>query len=176
MKRYHWLLVSLHWLIALLVLLSLFAGGLLLSHMPNSDPAKVGALAGHMIIGITIGVLLLLRLAARLGSTKPARATTGNRILDTVAIWTHWGLYLLVALVVLSGLSTSVAAGLPDIVFSGSGAPLPVDFHVYSARQAHGILTKLLLALACLHIAAACYHQFVLRDGLIGRMWYGKRT
>jgi cytochrome b561 len=26
-----------------------------------------------------------------------------------------------------------------------------------------------------LHVLAALYHQFIRRDGLIGRMWYGTR-
>ena len=33
----------------------------------------------------------------------------------------------------------------------------------------------LLLFLVVLHILAALYHQFIRRDGLIGRMWYGAR-
>jgi cytochrome b561 len=31
----------------------------------------------------------------------------------------------------------------------------------------------LLLFLIGFHILAALYHQFVRKDGLIGRMWYG---
>ena len=32
----------------------------------------------------------------------------------------------------------------------------------------------LLTGLLVLHILAAIYHQFLLKDGLIGRMWFGK--
>ena len=32
----------------------------------------------------------------------------------------------------------------------------------------------LLLALLALHVAAALYHQFLLKDNLLARMWFGK--
>ena len=37
------------------------------------------------------------------------------------------------------------------------------------------MIAKLLMALIALHLAAALYHQFVLKDGLLARMWFGKR-
>jgi cytochrome b561 len=34
----------------------------------------------------------------------------------------------------------------------------------------------LLLLLILLHIGAALYHQFLKKDHLLGRMWFGKQT
>jgi cytochrome b561 len=34
----------------------------------------------------------------------------------------------------------------------------------------HGILAWVLFALICLHVAAALFHRFVLRDGVLHRM------
>jgi cytochrome b561 len=31
-----------------------------------------------------------------------------------------------------------------------------------------------LLVLVALHFGAAMYHQFIRKDGLLGRMWFGK--
>ena len=81
MQRYHPALVALHWL---MVLLALAAGGLFLSDMPPDSPDKVSGLAGHMIIGLTIGVLLLIRLAVRLSTSHPPGASTGNALLDRI--------------------------------------------------------------------------------------------
>ena len=39
----------------------------------------------------------------------------------------------------------------------------------------HGLSANLLLLLILLHVAAAFYHQFIRRDNLIARMWYGAR-
>ena len=64
-------------------------------------------------------------------------------------------------------------AGLPRIVLGGSGAHLPERFTVYPTFIAHALLAELLVVLAAIHIAAALFHQFVLRDGLLSRMAYG---
>jgi cytochrome b561 len=40
-------------------------------------------------------------------------------------------------------------------------------------RVLHAIAAKLLVALIVLHIAAALWHQFVRRDGLLRRMGFG---
>ena len=89
MERYHPLLVTLHWVMALMVLISLVAGGLILENMANDNPDKVLALTGHMSAGMVIGALLILRLITRLRTRTPPRATTGNASLDRIAYWTH---------------------------------------------------------------------------------------
>lgn len=176
MTRYHPLLVVLHWLLAAMIIGGLIIGGQILAKMPNVDPGKIFALRVHMGAGAVILVLMLVRLVTRFVSSKPPHATTGNAMLDRVGVWTHWALYGLVLLVIASGIGISAFAGLPDIVFFGSSAPLPETFDDLAPRAAHGILTKLLAALIALHIAAALYHQFGKRDGLFGRMWFGKRS
>ncbi len=40
----------------------------------------------------------------------------------------------------------------------------------------HGASWTLLLLLILLHIGAALYHQFLRRDNLLGRMWFGRAT
>jgi cytochrome b561 len=40
-------------------------------------------------------------------------------------------------------------------------------------RVLHAIAAKLLMALIVLHVAAARWHQFVRRDGLLRRMGFG---
>lgn len=174
-SRYHPALVVLHWLVAILVLFSLLMGMLVLEEMPNSRPEKIDALRGHMVAGVAILLLMLVRLGLRLGTRRPAPATTGNALLDRVASATHWGFYLLVLLMAGSGIATSVQAGLPGIVFGGSGAPLPESFSIYVPRMVHGFVGGVLFALILLHAAAAFYHQFVRRDKLLARMWFGKR-
>ena len=175
MTQYHPLLVVLHWLMAVMVLGSLAAGGLVLAEMPRESPDRYMALAGHMGFGLAIGVLLIVRLLARIRSEKPPPATTGNPLLDRIGILTHWGFHVLIAGMVLSGLATALGAGLFPIVFGSSGEPLPGDLTVFPQRVAHGLIARLLLVLIALHFVAAHYHQLVRRDGLLRRMWFGKR-
>jgi cytochrome b561 len=176
LSRYHPLLVTLHWLLAFLVIGSLTAGFLVLASTMNTSPLKITLLQGHAIGGLLIGLLMLLRLFVRVRYERPPAATAGNAALDLLARTTHYGFYLLVLLMVASGLTLALTAGLPAILFGGSGAPLPPDFGVFAAMEVHEVTALLLVGLVVLHTAAALYHQFVRKDGLIGRMSYAPRT
>ena len=173
-KRYHRALVLLHWLMAVLLGVALAMGTFALKTVPNSSPDKVSALQGHMIAGGLILLLTLVRLIVRLKTAHPAPASTGNALLDRLAPLTHWALYGLVFVMAASGVALSVLAGLPGIVFGGAGS-LPVNFDALPPRAVHGIVARLLMLAIGLHIAAALYHQFVRRDGLLSRMGFGPR-
>ena len=175
MTRYHPLLVTLHWLLALMLLGGLVMGNFVLAATPNDDPFKLISLRMHMGAGIAILVLMLIRLVVRLVTAKPPEADIGNPLLNMLGRLTHWLLYLVVIALAASGLATANMAGLPPIVFGGSGDPLPPDFAAFPPRGAHGALAALLGLLLLGHVAAALYHQYVRRDGLFGRMWFGRR-
>ena len=173
--RHHPALVVLHWLLAALLLLALAMGTFVLKEMPNASPDKIDALRGHMVVGIAIGALMFVRLLVRWRSRSPAAALTGNKVLDRLGKVAHLGLYLLVFAMAASGMATALQAGLPEIVFGGSGAPLPASFAVYPARLVHGAVATLLLIQIGVHVAGAVYHQFVLKDRLLSHMALGKR-
>lgn len=173
-RRYHGALVTLHWLLAVLLLLSLGMGSSVLANLPNSAPGKISALQGHMVAGGLILLLTLLRIGVRLKTAHPPAASTGHALLDRLAPLTHGGLYLLVLLMAGSGVAMSIMAGLPAIVFGGVGS-LPSSFDSLPPRAVHGIVAKLLMLAIAAHVAAALYHQFVRRDGLFARMGFGPR-
>ncbi|MCI2398460.1 cytochrome b/b6 domain-containing protein [Aliiroseovarius subalbicans] len=175
MTRYHPLLVALHWIVAALIIGALIMGGTQLAEMPNSDPGKIAGLRAHMTVGMVIGGLLILRLITRFSTAKPPHADAGNAVLNLGGRVAHWALYGLALLMVASGMGISLSAGLPDIVFGGADTPLPADFSAYPPRAAHGIVSKLLALTILAHVAGWAYHQFIRRDGLIRRMWFGKR-
>lgn len=175
MTRYHPALVVLHWLLALLLIVGLVMGRFLLDPIPETDPAKLDALRSHMIAGLLILALMIIRLVVRLRTAHPPEADIGVPALNKVARLAHWALYLAVFGLIASGIGMSILAGLPPIVFGGSGDPLPVSFDDLPPRMAHGIFATALMLLIAGHIAAALYHQFARKDGLLARMWFGKR-
>lgn len=176
MKRYHPFLVVLHWLLAIMIVVGLVMGGNVLSETPNSDPEKVFFLRMHMSMGLVILVLMLVRLVVRFKSQKPPHADIGNSLLNKLGVLAHYLLYALVILMAASGMGISIMAGLPDIVFGGSGAALPASFDEFPPRVAHGILAIVLTVVIVSHVLAALYHQFVRKDGLFSRMWFGSRS
>ena len=86
-------------------------------------------------------------------------------------------LYVLFFAVPLVGWAFSSAAGFPVVWFGVLPLPdfVPVDKALAAAiKPWHERLAWLMALLVLLHLAAALKHQFIDRDGLIGRMWPGR--
>jgi cytochrome b561 len=172
--RYHPVLVALHWMLALLTIAALALGALVMVKIANSDPMKLEALRSHMTGGVLILLLMLVRLFVRMRTEHPAAASTGNSMLDRLAWVSHRLFYVAVLGMAGSGIVMALQTGLPAIVF-GSGGALPVDFWVFPVRTVHYLFSRLLMALIVLHVAGALYHTLILKDGLLRRMFFGRR-
>jgi len=174
-SRYHPALVTLHWLLAVLIVAALVLGALVMVKIPNSDPMKIEALRSHMTGGVLILLLTHVRLIVRMQTTHPAAASTGNWWLDRLAWTSHRMLYLAVLGLAGSGLVMGLQTGLPTIVFASGGA-LPADFWAFPIRTVHYLFSRLLVGLIALHVAGALYHTLILKDGLLRRMVFGRRV
>jgi cytochrome b561 len=122
--------------------------------------------------GMFVLVLMILRSIIRRWSARPAAATTGSPLLDRLASIAHYGFYVIVLLMIATGWFTG---WLISGVFQPNGEPLPDSFAVFPTFRAHAVLAALLAILIVVHIAAAFYHQLVLKDGIFRRMWFGER-
>ena len=84
-SRYHPALVTLHWLLAILIVAALVLGCFWLAPMPNADPRKIDILRLHMSAGMLIFALMVIRLIVRTLTARPParppaiRASTGSR-------------------------------------------------------------------------------------------------
>ena len=172
--RYHPALVALHWLLALFIPAALALGALVLAKIPNASPMKIEGLRSHMIGGMLILALMLLRLFVRTGTAHPPAAAAGHPLLDRVAWWSHRLLYALVIAMAASGLFMALQTRLFVSVLGGGG-PLPADFWAFPIRWVHYLVSRLLMALIALHVAGALYHAFIRKDGLLRRMVFGRR-
>ncbi len=170
--RYHPAHVAIHWLTALLVFMLLGVGKFVMPGVPPQDPQKAGMLQIHAISGGVLAILLIARLVTRFTLKVPASADAGNAALNFIGKAVHVLLYILVAGMAVSGLGMFQQADLPA-VFSGA-KPYPEDFFQYLPRMGHGLVSWILLVLILLHIGAAFYHQFIRKDNLLARMWFGK--
>ncbi len=173
MSRYHPLTVILHWLLALMIIVALAMGSTVIAGMDNADPEKLGLLANHRMVGLIILGLTVLRIVLRFVLPAPEHATTGNPVLDKLGLIMPKLLNFSVLFMAVSGFFLARQSGLGEAL-SGT-APLPETFFDFTPRIIHGILAKRIMALLALHVAGALYHQFILRDGLFSRLWFGKR-
>ena len=175
-KRYHPALASFHWIIALLIFTNLF-----LAFAPEGPggliPKTINGLpivGYHMLIGTLILALLTLRLVARFVTKHPEPATAGHVLLDKVGVLTHYALYLFTFAMTISGLVMSLQRGYFAKLFGIGSIPQGFPRGSYAWEAIHGVSWSFLVGLILLHIGAALYHQFIRRDHLLARMWFGK--
>jgi cytochrome b561 len=136
--------------------------------------AKLATLARHKSVGITILGLAVLRLLWRLYNRNspplPANLKPHERGL---AHLTHYGLYLLLFAMPLSGWMMSSAKNYPVSWFGFFTLPNLVqpDEGVFEFMKAtHGVLAGALMVITALHVLAALYHHFMKKDDVLKRM------
>jgi cytochrome b561 len=159
--------IALHWASAILIALDwLIAKGRFLA--PPGGP-RTALISTHILVGLTIGVMLLARLAWRAGPGRRLEAEPG--LVGVTAKAAHVGLYALIAATVLAGLAAVAAHGLH--LFGAALTPR-FDFWprgpLFLLGRLHGKLSDLLGLLAAGHAMAALAHHVVLRDGVLLRM------
>jgi len=132
----------------------------------------------HMIFGIVVLGLLIVRLIVRWTTKHPEWASTGNQFFDWVGGLTHFGLYLLTFSMVITGIILADQRGILAQTFGIGSTPTPGSFGRggFSLGFLHGGIWALLAILMILHIGAALYHQFIVKDNLLARMWFGKKN
>jgi cytochrome b561 len=169
LKRYNTIMVTLHWVLAIFILGAIFMGALVLDEMENSHPKKILLLKLHIIVGAGILLFTLLRLMVRFTTAQPAPVASNNKLMDKVSTGVHHLLYLLTILTVLAGVTLAISADLPSVLLNHAGE-LPENYGEFMAHEAHEVFAGMLLFSIALHAAAALFHQFILKDGLLSRM------
>ena len=159
-----------HWAIVALVItqfvLARRAEGL-------SPVAKIGVLATHKSVGITILGLALLRLTWRLFNPVPPLPAGTPRWQDRAAHVSHFLLYALLFITPVLGWLMSSARNfsvswfglvqLPDFI-----APNRATYE--TLHEAHEIMAYSLAGIAIVHAAAALKHHFFDRNDVLRRM------
>ena len=170
-ERYGAVVVSLHWLSALLILLLIMSGFRAAS--ATDAAAKAAILRFHVPLAIAVLALTVLRIGWWWSVDRKPDPLPGSPLWqERAARAVHLLFYGLILAMIASGIGLMVLSGAAPIIFGGGSAGLP-DFWTYPPRLPHGVGARLLLALVVLHAGAALYHQFVCRDHLLRRMWFG---
>ncbi|WP_404405513.1 cytochrome b [Pelagibacterium halotolerans] len=169
-NRYGTVAITIHWVTAVAVL-GILISGFQAAGIEN-EANKRALLAIHAGMGASIVLLTVLRIAWwRFGDSKPASAPA-PKWQQMAASAMHVLLYVIILGMGASGIGMLVLSGAGAVLFLGVQDPLP-DFWDYLPRIPHGIGARLLIALALVHIGAALYHQFAMKDGLMARMGLG---
>lgn len=168
--RFSTLQRTLHWLMALMVLAMLFIG---IGMVSTVAPRFSVLLAIHKPLGISILLLVLIRLGVRLWKGAPALPADLPGWQAKAAKASHLLLYALMILMPLIGWSMLSAGGYPIVLWSGVQLPpiMPHNDTLHAIlRTAHTWLAFLFFITILGHLAAALFHGLVRRDGVLWTM------
>lgn len=162
---------GLHWLMALLIA-GLVALGLYMHELPLS-PQKLQLYSWHKWAGVSVFVLLLVRVAIRIAFPPPPLPAGMSRGQQLAAHAGHLALYLLMLAIPVSGWLMSSAKGFQTVWFGV--LPLPDLVGKDNAlgellAEVHEVLSWTLVALVVIHATAALKHHFIDRDDVLARM------
>jgi cytochrome b561 len=160
--------IWLHWAMALLLLL-VFGSGYAAEHF-SRGPRQQALYEVHFSLGLLTLLLALFRAAVRLASGAPARAA-GAAFQRWASATVHGLLYLTMFSALASGWVNFMFLG-PVRIFGLVDVPRLFDPETQEPLRAlswyvHFYSYLILLPLVALHVAAALYHHFVLRDRLL---------
>ena len=173
-KQYGAVAVTFHWLSAILILV-LLGSGFRAASM-TLEPAKVSALSVHVVLGVTVLVLTLLRVAWWWVADRKPDAPEGSRRWQLIgARGVHIAFYVVIFGMAASGIGMMALSGAGEVLFAGGPAGLP-EFGDYRPRVPHGIGARLMVVLLVVHSAAALYHHLIRKDGLLWRIWFARRA
>lgn len=169
MVKYHGVARTLHWLIGLAIIAEIVIG---LGH--ESWEGATWAMPVHKATGITILVLSLFRLFWRLANPAPALPATMPSWQVKLAHGLHWLFYFLIIAVPVTGWMMSSAGKYPLNWFGLFDIPklpiVPKSTLAGFAHEAHEVMAIAFIPLLVLHIGAALYHHFIVRDAILRRM------
>ncbi len=180
-SRYDRGAMLLHWLIAAMVLINIGLG-LYFVDLPQDFPNKSLFTQTHKSIGLTVLMLSILRLGWRFTHPVPALPPNMSGLLRLVSRLVHWLFYFLLIAIPLAGWCivsvsplgiTTVYFGLfkwPHIWFLTGWSMADRQEYVSYFVATHNTLAFTALALIVLHVAAALYHHYIVRDNVLVRM------
>ena len=169
--RYARPMIALHWLIAIAIIAMLCVGFYMVG-LPRGLPFKSDLINFHKSLGITVFLLVLLRILVRLAYGRPP--------LPPMRTWQRAAAGITQALLYV-GMVAMPLTGYLGSSFNKFGTKfwgmtLPQwgwdDKHMREIFFGiHGYLAWIMAALVILHFLGAMKHQLIDRDGLLRRMW-----
>jgi cytochrome b561 len=170
-QRYGSVAISLHWLM-LLLLIAVYACINLTDLYPKGSATREALKTWHFMLGLTVLVLVVLRLAVRWSGPAPAVVPALPMWQQRFAGLIHLALYaLMLAMPVLGWLVLS-ASGKP-IPFFGVELPALLAQNKDLASQlkeVHETMGTIGYFLIGLHAVAALFHHYIVRDNTLVRM------
>jgi cytochrome b561 len=120
------------------------------------------------VLGFALAVVIVWRIIWRSSGGRRLPAADAG-VLHIAAKATHYGLYLLLLVVVVLGITNAFVRGynLFDLVSLPQLGDRPLRRPI---THWHGLTANIVLGLAALHAAAALFHHYVNRNSVLARI------
>ena len=167
-----------HWLMAIAIMIDLNVAQKFGGEMQLLD--RLESRADHATMGLIITFLLVLRIILRFRYGAPSLPNSMSKWQIIAAQAGHYGLYILMGTLVMTGIISAIYASDPILVFNSYDLAFANhnDNAFRIVRGIHEFCTNAIIALIFIHILAAIYHHFVLKDSTTSNMskfWTTKR-
>ena len=174
-QRFSALSITLHWAMVLLIS-AVYATILLRENYPKGTDIREGLKAWHFMLGLTVLVLVVVRLVARLAQRVPPITPEPPAWQSLLARALHLALYAFMLAMPLAGWVILGASGKP-IPFYGLELPSLVGQSKALAGQVkewHETAGTIGYFLIGFHALAALVHHYVFKDDTLRRMLPGR--
>jgi len=170
-ERYDGVTVGLHWLNAILVL-ALFGTAMAWTYLPREMGLRW--LSGiHVSLGVALAAAVIARLIWRMTAGRRLHPVPGNALANVAARLVHMALYGLLPVQIGLGFGIEWLGGSSISVFGLFDLPSPfAASRELSSRleSVHGLVAWTMMALVGGHAAAALWHHYAAKDGVLTRM------
>jgi cytochrome b561 len=179
-----------HWLVVFLFLAQVPAGIAMVvpaqmgdfAALPGVEQRTIDAIyIFHKGLGAVLIAVVFARLLWRLTHPAPPWPPSMPALEQRIATQTHWVMYLLMVVAVVTGYVHVVGLGFPIELLNAMGIPplIPrMDRAAVISSFVHRFTVILLMGLVAIHVAEVLRHHWVLKDNILGRMWppFGARN
>lgn len=169
---------TLHWLIAVLVV-GMVIFGYLLGYIPDNTPLKTTLIGLHKSVGLTILLLIILRICWRFMNIQPLLPITVPPWERLAATGVHAFFYIVLLIMPITGWFMTSFGGHPVMFWGWFNAALPVTKNTDLAKNIftlHAIVAWVIIALLILHVGAALKHHFIEKNNVLRRMLPGYKS
>ncbi|MDQ6964400.1 MAG: cytochrome b [Mariprofundales bacterium] len=169
---YGWIAITLHWTVAAAVF-AMFGLGLWMRRLNYYDSWYHAAPELHKSVGILLLLILICRLIWRIINIRPN--LIGSHWEQFLALLVHRTHYILLFSLLLTGYLIPTAEGVGIDIFGWFTIPALLILNQESTDligRLHLYCAWSVIALACLHSAAALKHHLIDRDQTLLRMLY----
>lgn len=162
-----------HWLMAAAIF-GMFALGVWMVTLDYYSPYYNAAPNIHRSVGILLLIALLARWLWRATNPKPELGEL-SPLEKKLSYTVHWGFYVLLLALSISGYLISTPDGQPIDVFGWFEVPSMIKMPGLESKAGyvHRVIAYIVIAFAIVHTLAALKHHYVDKSRILSRMWSG---